>query len=164
MMYFLLLATLLAVTPLAVFAGGATPPEATPGGVHALPADAGIDTTPDDVQRRRTEFVKLIKLGLLERFDDARQEVVFKRGEPPRSSHVPGPLEDEAIASAVRETLGREYGKLGFKPIVTCAAGKISLANLPKDTTAAASVIDTLLGLDGVERVAAVLPPSLRMP
>ena len=126
------------------------------------PADHG--TTVEAVQQRRNQFVGLVKKGLFERFDDAKQEAVFKRNDPSHSVHEPGPLEDEAIASAARATLAEVYARLGLKPRLTCTSGKLSIDHLPDDPVVAASVVDALLGLDGVQTVGAALPPSLRMP
>ena len=128
----------------------------------AAPADGG--TTVEAVQQRRNQFVGLVKKGLFERFDDSKQEAVFKRNDPSPSVHEPGPLEDEAIASAARATLAAVYAKLGLKPRLTCTSGKLSITNLPDDPVMAASVIDAILGLDGVQIIGAALPPSLRMP
>ena len=127
-------------------------------------APAGSGTTQEAVQQRRSRFVGLVKMGLFERFDDSRREVIFKRNDPSRSVHEPGPLEDEAIASAAREALAAEYAKRGLKVRVTCTAGRLSIASLPDDPAAAASVIDTVLALDGVQTVTATLPLNLRMP
>ena len=126
------------------------------------PADHGA--TAEAVQQRRNQFVGLVRKGLFERFDDAKQEAVFKRNDPSHSVHEPGPLEDEAIASAARATLAALYAKLGLKPRLTCTSGKLSIDNLPDDPVTAASVFDAVLGLDGVQTVGAALPPSLRMP
>ena len=156
-----LLTILLSGTPRP--SSSAKPAEAASSRIFAAEAPAG-EQTPEAVQQRRRDFVRLVKMGLFERFDEARQEAVFKRSDPPRSVHDPGPLEDEAIASAAREALAADYAKLGLKPRLTCTAGKLSLGNLPDDPAKAAAVIDTILTLDGVQTVAAALPPPLRMP
>ncbi len=132
----------------------------------AFTADAPADNeaAAEAVQQRRNQFVGLVKKGLFERFDDAKQEAVFKRNDPSHSVHEPGPLEDEAIASAARAALVAVYAKIGLKPRLTCTSGKLSIDNLPDDPAVAASVVDAVLGLDGVQTVAATLPSSLRMP
>ena len=95
---------------------------------HPFTADApaAVEMTPEAVRQRRNRFVSLVKMGTFDRFDDARQEAIFKRNDPARPVREPGPLEDEAIASATREALAAEYGKLGLKPRLTCAAGNSS--------------------------------------
>ena len=132
--------------------------------VFTADAPAGSELTPEAVQQRRSQFVGLVRMGLFERFDDARQEVIFKRNDPTHSVHEPGPLEDEAIASAARESLATLYARLKLKPRLSCTSGKLAIGNLPDDPIMAATVIDTVLALDGVQTVSATLPPSLRTP
>ena len=141
-----------------------TAPGVNASAVFTADAPAGNETALEAVQQRRNRFVGLVKRGLFERFDDAKQEAIFKRNDPSHSVHEPGPLEDEAIASTARETLAAAYAKLGLKPRITCASGKLSITILPDDPATAASVIDAVLGLDGVQIITAALPPSLRMP
>ena len=173
MTFLLLLASVLSGLPGSPSGLAAPAPEPAkkwvPAGWTASPvftaqAPAGTGTTPEAVQQRRSQFVGFIKRGLFERFDDSRQEVIFKRNDPSHSVHEPGPLEDEAIASAAREALAADYAKLGLKARLTCTSGKLSIGSLPDDPAAAAAIIDTVLALDGVQTVAATLPPSLRMP
>ena len=132
--------------------------------VFTADAPGGSEATSDALQQRRSQFIELVKTGVFERFDDSRQLVLFKRNDPSRAAHEPGPLEDEAIASAARDSLAPVYAKLKLRLRVSCKSGKLSIGSLPDDPAAAASVMDMILVLDGVQTVAAALPVSLRLP
>ena len=121
------------------------------------------DTTAQ-IRQTREQFVKLVKLGRLERFDDAKHLVLFKRNGQEGAAHDPGPLEDEATAAAARNALAPEYAKGRLKLKLTCSAGNVTINELPDDGAQAAVALNHVLALDGVRTISASLPPSLCLP
>ena len=111
----------------------------------------------------RERFTAAVINGRLKGFNDLRGQVAFKRARRVESDHRPGPMEDDVIASTLRNRIVSDpsLGKLGLK--VSSQAGKVVFNGAANDAGALAKLIVLALELDGVTRVRADLPATLRI-
>jgi hypothetical protein len=119
-----------------------------------------------ELQYARARFAQSIADAWLVGFEDNEKEssVIFRSTEDPDSSHRPGPMEDELIASTVRGQIVADQELQKLKLAVVCRAGRIRMEGTPESAAQTASLIALALSIEGVSEVQVDLPAELRKP